>query len=75
METLTKTTKRILRILGILGRLPLILFSSIFAALALVAFTGIFHESVVFSLVGCIGCAAAAWILWHAKDDIPVSIE
>ena len=76
METpLTKIAKKALAVLGILSRLFLILMSTVFAGFALVAFVGIFRDSVVLNLFGCACACCLAYVCWQVKNDIPVKIK
>lgn len=75
METLTNITKKALAVLGVLSRLFLIIMSSVFAGFAVVAFVGIFHDSIIINLIGCVAAGCLAYVCWEVKDDIPVKIK
>lgn len=70
METhVTKTLIVFLKIMGYLGSALLTIFAGIFALVAIAALVDSIINPTVFSVIGCAGCAAAAWMLWSVRKD------
>lgn len=70
MEKISKATKFVCSATSLLGRIFLILFALMFAAVGIAALVSAIIDSDFFGVIGCGACAFLAWTCWSIRRTI-----